>query len=184
LVTGTAGSVPKAVARAADYQALKGLRSFVMSSRVEKATVGDVPKIYELLRSFSTHGLLLPRSYVNLYESLQTLHVARVDEEPGRLAGVGALQVAWEELAEVRSLAVPADLRGRGLGRALTMDLEKEARELGIKRMFVLTYVPDFFKKLGYHQVSLDTLPQKIWAVCFNCIHYPDCKEIALIKDF
>jgi amino-acid N-acetyltransferase len=155
-----------------------------MSSTVEKAKVSDVPAIYELLRSLSTQGLLLPRSYVNLYESLQTLQVVRVPGTPSQLAGVGALQVAWEDLAEVRSLAVVPEFRGRGLGRELSLALEREAKELSIKRMFVLTYVPDFFLKLGYRIVSLDTLPQKIWAVCFNCIHYPNCKEIALVKDF
>jgi amino-acid N-acetyltransferase len=139
--------------------------------------------MYELLKRLSSQELLLPRSYVNLYESLQTFQVAE-DEDLPRVIGIGALQVAWQDLAEVRSLAVPDELRGRGLGRDLTMALEAEARTLGIKRMFVLTYIPEFFQKLGYHQVSLDTLPQKIWAVCFNCVHYPDCKEIALIKDF
>jgi amino-acid N-acetyltransferase len=155
-----------------------------MSHVIEKAKVSDVPAIYELLKGLSSQGLLLPRSYVNLYESLQTLSVARSPEAPGRLAGVGALQVAWEDLAEVRSLAVPAENRGRGVGRELTMALEDEARGLGVKRMFVLTYAPDFFRKLGYRVVSLDSLPQKIWAVCFNCVHYPNCQEIALVKDF
>ncbi|MDR0622298.1 MAG: N-acetyltransferase [Deltaproteobacteria bacterium] len=155
-----------------------------MPNVVERAKVGDVPAIYGLLKSLSTQGLLLPRSYVDLYESLQTFKVARVPGEPSRLAGVAALQVAWEDLAEVRSLAVIPESRGLGLAQELTKALEKEARELGIRRMFVLTYVPGFFAKLGYREVSLDTLPQKIWAVCFNCVHYPDCKEIALVKDF
>jgi amino-acid N-acetyltransferase len=154
-----------------------------MPHLVRKATVSDVPAMYELLKRLSSQELLLPRSYVNLYESLQTFLVAE-DEDLPRVIGIGALQVAWKDLAEVRSLAVPDELRGRGVGRDLTMALEAEAKTLGIKRMFVLTYIPEFFQKLGYREVSLDTLPQKIWAVCFNCVHYPDCKEIALIKDF
>jgi amino-acid N-acetyltransferase len=153
-----------------------------MPHLVRKAAVTDVPAIYELLKRLSAQELLLPRSYVNLYESLQTFHVAQDESRPG-LIGIGALQVAWQDLAEVRSLAVPEELRGQGIGRALTEAVEAEARELKIKKMFVLTYIPEFFGKLGYRQVSLDTLPQKIWAVCFNCVHYPDCKEIALTKD-
>jgi amino-acid N-acetyltransferase len=155
-----------------------------MSFKVERAKTSDVPAVYELLRNMSTKGLLLPRSYVNLYESLQTLHVIRDPKDSSRLAGVVALQVAWENLAEVRSLAVLDEFRGLGLGKALTEAIELEARELDVKRMFVLTYVPDFFLKLGYRVVTLDSLPQKIWAVCFNCIHYPNCQEIALVKDF
>jgi amino-acid N-acetyltransferase len=162
---------------------VKSIRIFEMPI-VERAKVGDVPAIYGLLRKLSTQGLLLPRSYVNLYESLQTFKVARVPGDPPGLAGIGALQVAWEDLAEVRSLAVTDELRGQGLGRDLTAALEGEARALGIGRVFVLTYVPGFFEKLGYRVVSLDTLPQKIWAVCFNCVHYPNCQEIALVKDF
>ena len=154
-----------------------------MPHLVRKATVSDVPAMYELLKRLSAQELLLPRSYVNLYESLQTFKVAEDESQPA-LIGIGALQVAWKDLAEVRSLAVPEELRGRGVGRDLTMALEAEAKTLGIKRMFVLTYIPGFFEKLGYQEVSLDTLPQKIWAVCFNCVHYPDCKEIALVKDF
>ncbi|MDR1657490.1 MAG: N-acetyltransferase [Deltaproteobacteria bacterium] len=154
-----------------------------MTQLVRKANVNDVPNIYGLLKHLSSQGLLLPRSYVNLYEMLQTLHVAEDSDFPGRLAGVGALQVAWEGLAEVRSLAVADEFRGRGLGRMLTEAIEKEAESVKIKKMFVLTYVPDFFLKLGYHIVSLDSLPQKIWAVCFNCVHYPDCQEIALVKE-
>lgn len=153
-----------------------------MTHLVRKAVTGDVPAIYSLLRRLSSQELLLPRSYVDLYESLQTFHVAEDAGRPG-LIGMGALQVAWQDLAEVRSLAVPDELRGQGIGRDLTLSVEAEARRLGIRRMFVLTYIPEFFEKLGYGQVSLDSLPQKIWAVCFNCVHYPDCREIALAKD-
>jgi amino-acid N-acetyltransferase len=150
---------------------------------VRKALATDVPAIYELLRLLSAQGLLLPRSYANLYEMLQTLHVAEDEGRPGLRAGTAARPVAWEDRAEVRSLAVPEELRGRGAARRLTETLEAEARTMAIKKMFVLTYVPDFFVKLGYRVVGLETLPQKIWAVCFNCVHYPNCKEIALVKD-
>jgi amino-acid N-acetyltransferase len=150
---------------------------------VRKARVDDVPDIYNLLRALAQKGLLLPRSYSNLYEMVQTLYVAKDPAQPAAIAGTAALQVAWEDLAEVRSLAVPEEFRGQGLGRALTFALEEDARALKIQKMFVLTYVPEFFVKLGYSQVSLDSLPQKIWSVCFNCVHYPNCQEIALTKD-
>ncbi|MDR1298170.1 MAG: N-acetyltransferase [Deltaproteobacteria bacterium] len=156
-----------------------------MTFAIEKALVTDVPAVYELLKQLSAKGLLLPRSYLNLYEMLQTFSVARSEgQRPGEIAGVGALQVAWEDLAEVRSLAVPEEHRKNGLGRRITEALEDEARKLGIRRMFTLTYAPGFFQKMGYRVVSLDSLPQKIWAVCFNCVHYPNCREIALVKDF
>jgi amino-acid N-acetyltransferase len=156
----------------------------VTSNIVEKAKATDVPAIYSILRGFSTQGLLLPRSYVNIYESLQTFYVARAPEDPSTVVGVAALQVAWNNLAEVRSLAVLEEHRGKGYGQALTLAVESDARSLAIERMFVLTYVPNFFLKMGYEIVSLEYLPQKIWAVCFNCVHYPDCQEVSLVKEF
>ncbi|MDR2350764.1 MAG: N-acetyltransferase [Deltaproteobacteria bacterium] len=150
---------------------------------VRKARVRDVRGIYNTLRSFAEEELLLPRSYANIYEMLQTFHVAAGKDGDSPVMGIGALQVAWEDLAEVRSLAVGKEHRGLGMGKAITAAVERDARELGVKKIFALTYVPEFFEKLGYARVGLDTLPQKVWAVCFNCVHYPDCKEIAVVKE-
>jgi amino-acid N-acetyltransferase len=155
-----------------------------MNITIRKAYVSDVGPIYGLLKKLSQDGLLLPRSYVNLYEMLQTLYVAEDPESPGSVVGTAALQVAWEDLAEVRSLAVLSEYRGLGIGRALTAAVERDARGLRINRMFALTYVPEFFTRQGYRIVSLESLPQKIWSVCFNCVYYPDCKEIAVEKVF
>ncbi|MDR2611479.1 MAG: N-acetyltransferase [Deltaproteobacteria bacterium] len=149
---------------------------------VRKALATDVGAIYELLKGLAAEGLLLPRSYTSLYEMLQTLYVA-VSQEGQFMLGVGALQVSWEDLAEVRSLAIRDGFRGLGVGRAITTAIEEDARALLIRRLFALTYEPEFFFRLGYRQVGLDSLPQKIWAVCFNCVHYPDCKEIAVVKE-
>ncbi|MDR1920349.1 MAG: N-acetyltransferase [Candidatus Adiutrix sp.] len=151
-----------------------------MTAAIRKARVNDVPAIYELLKTMAAKGLLLPRSFSNLYEMAQTFHVA--ENADGRVVGAAALQVAWEDLGEVRSLAVAEEYGARGLGRALTGAVEAEALRLGVARMFVLTYVPGFFERLGYGVVPLESLPQKIWAVCFQCVHYPDCKETAMVK--
>lgn len=152
-----------------------------MTCHIRKARVDDVQAIYDLLKHMAAQGLLLPRSLSNLYEMVQTFWVA--EDQAGRVAGVAALQVAWDNLGEVRSLAVREECGGLGLGRDLTRAVEDEARRLGVGRMFVLTYVPGFFEKLGYRITPLASLPQKIWAVCFQCVHYPDCKETALVRD-
>ncbi|MDR2340281.1 MAG: N-acetyltransferase [Deltaproteobacteria bacterium] len=154
-----------------------------MEYTVRKARVTDAGQIYALLRELSQEGLLLPRSYLNIYEMLQTFYVAEAsDKGEEGILGAAALQVAWEDLAEVRSLAVRTRFRGHGIGRALTLAVERDAGGLLIKRMFALTFVPGFFTKLGYKVVPLESLPQKIWTACFNCVHYPDCKEIAVEK--
>ncbi|MDR2934658.1 MAG: N-acetyltransferase, partial [Candidatus Adiutrix sp.] len=147
---------------------------------IRKARLDDVPAIYELLKDKARRGFLLPRSLANIYEMIQTFWVG--EAEDGRVAGTAALQVAWENLGEVRSLAVREELGGQGLGRALTKVVEKEAEALGVGRLFVLTYLPGFFSVLGYTAIPLEELPQKIWAVCFKCIHFPDCQETAMLK--
>jgi N-acetylglutamate synthase and related acetyltransferases len=152
-----------------------------MAFSLRKARLGDVQAIYDLLKHMAAKGLLLPRSLSNLYEMVQTFWVG--ENEEGRVVGVAALQVAWENLGEVRSLAVYDEYGSQGLGRELTLAVEREALALGVTRLFVLTYVPKFFEKLGFTITPLESLPQKIWAVCFQCVHYPDCKETALVKD-
>lgn len=152
-----------------------------MSSKLRKARCTDVQPIYELLKHMAARQLLLPRSLANIYESLQTFFVA--EDDGGQITGVAALQVAWENLGEVRSLAVLPEHGSKGLGRALTGAVEDEAKELGLGRLFSLTYVPGFFERLGYRQVALESLPQKIWSVCFKCVHYPNCQETAMVKD-
>ena len=151
------------------------------SFTIRKARLDDVPAIYELLRHMARRGLLLPRSLANIYEMVQTFWVG--EAEGGRVAGTAALQVAWESLGEVRSLAVYEDFGGQGLGRALTRAVEEEAEALGVGRLFVLTYVPDFFAGLCFSVIPLAELPQKIWAVCFQCVHFPDCQETAMLKN-
>ena len=150
-----------------------------MPFKIRKARLDDVPAIYELLKHM--RELLLPRSLANIYEMIQTFWVG--EAEDGQVVGTGALQVAWENLGEVRSLAVREEYGRRGLGRALTRAVEEEAAALGVGRLFVLTYVPDFFAGLGFEVLPLAELPQKIWAVCFQCIHYPNCQETAMIKN-
>lgn len=149
--------------------------------RIRKADLSDVPDIYQLLKHMAGRELLLPRSLSNLYEMVQTFQVA--ENEDGQVVGAVAIQVAWEALAEVRSLAVREEFGGLGLGRQLTRAVEEEGLKLGVERMFVLTFAPVFFESLGYSQIPLGDLPQKIWAVCFQCIHYPDCRETALMRN-
>ena len=153
-----------------------------MSYTIRKAKTTDVQAIYNILKLMSGQQLLLPRSLANLYEMVQTFWVAE-EESTKQVVGTAALQVVWEDLGEVRSLAVKEEHRGHDLGKELTLSVEAEARQINIKRLFTLTYVPEFFKKLNFKEIPLSSLPEKIWSVCFQCVHYPDCKEIALIKN-
>ncbi len=148
---------------------------------IRKATIMDVRHIYTLLRDYADRGVLLGRSLSDLYDQIRDFSVA-VDGASGRMLGICGLHICWEEFAEIRSLAVTAEAKGRGIGRALVEACQVEAVALGITRLFVLTYVPEFFKKLGFDPVDKAILPHKVWRDCITCVKFPDCDEESLIK--
>ncbi len=151
---------------------------------IRKATIQDVREMQSLVNQFADSGQMLPRTLNELYEHLRDFHVF---EEQGLLAGVCALHVSWDGLAEIRSLAVKRERMKQGIGSALVRNCLAEAAQLKIERVFVLTYQSTFFKKLGFSDVDKTMLPHKIWTDCLNCVKFPNCDESALImavKDF
>ncbi|NJC87652.1 MAG: N-acetyltransferase [Desulfuromonas sp.] len=147
---------------------------------VRKAIIPDVREIHRLLLDYARDGLLLSRSLAELYESLRDFYVFEID---GRVVGTAALNICWEDLAELRSLAVHPDYNGRGAGKELVQACLDEARRLGIRRVFALTYKQAFFEKLGFTVIEKSQLPHKIWGDCMKCAKFPDCDEIALSID-
>jgi len=146
---------------------------------IRKARVEDIPKVHAVIDAYARQGLMLRRPLTFLYESLRDLAVAAED---GRIVGVGGLHVMWNDLAEVRALAVAPDLRGQGIGRRLVEFLVDEAREMGLARVFALTYQREFFAACGFEVISKDELPQKVWKECVYCDRFQDCNEIAVIR--
>jgi len=144
---------------------------------IEKAKIGDPKAIQALVNRYAAHELMLARSLNDVYETLRDFLVWR---EEGRILGCVALHITWEGLGEIRSLAVESDVQGRGIGRALVQACLDEARQIGMRKVFVLTYVPEFFRKLGFADESKEALPHKIWADCLNCPRFPECDEVAL----
>ncbi|WP_303720808.1 N-acetyltransferase [Malonomonas rubra] len=144
------------------------------------ARIQDARAIHQLLLEYANTGQLLGRSLADIYENIREFYVY---EEGGMVLGVGALVICWEDLAEIRSLAVAKGQSGKGIGRKIVDTCLKEALELGLKRVFALTYQPDFFKKLGFSDIEKSELPQKIWGACLKCVKFPDCDEYALAID-
>ncbi len=147
---------------------------------IEKANIDDPPHILAIVNHFADQQLMLARSLNDVYENLRDFFVWRQD---GRIVGCAALHVSWQGLGEVRSLAVLEEARGRGIGRALVESCLEEAGSLGMQQLFVLTYMPEFFEKFGFVLHPKEKLPHKVWADCLNCPKFPDCDEVALIKD-
>lgn len=147
---------------------------------IRKAEIADVKDIQKLLMTFANRGDMLSRSLSELYESLRDFYVV---EEGGVLLGAAALHIVWEDLAEVRSVAVTEDAGRKGIGSRLVQACISEAREIGLKRIFCLTYKPDFFAKHGFRLVDKAELPHKVWGDCIKCPKFPDCDENAMILD-
>ena len=144
---------------------------------IRHARIPDARAIHQLLLIYAKDGQLLGRSLADIYDAIRDFYVY---EEAGQVLGVGALAICWEDLAEVRSLAVAQGQQGKGIGRMIVKACLDEARELGLKRVFALTYQPDFFKRLGFADIEKSELPQKIWGDCVKCVKFPDCDEFAL----
>ncbi|HEY3423606.1 MAG TPA: N-acetyltransferase [Negativicutes bacterium] len=145
-----------------------------------KATFIDVESIHKLINDYADKGLMLARSRNVLYETLRDVILA---EKDGEIVGVGALHLVWDELAEIRAMAVDPQFTKQGIGQKIVEDLTKEAQVLGIKTLFTLTYQPGFFAKQGFHEVPKEQLPHKVWKECINCAKFPNCDETAMIKN-
>ena len=147
---------------------------------IRKAQISDVKEIQKLLIIFASRGDMLSRSLSEIYESLRDFYVF---EEGGTILGAAALHIVWDDLAEVRSVAVVEDVGRKGIGSQLVQACIAEARVIGLKRIFCLTYKPDFFGKHGFHLVDKSELPHKVWGDCIKCVKFPDCDENAMILD-
>jgi len=140
--------------------------------------------MWKLFTKFITHyaekDLMLGRSRSSLYECIREFMVAELD---GRVVGVGSLHVIWEDLAEIRALAVDENSQKRGIGRGLVEAFLAEAVDLEIPRVFALTYQAPFFARCNFTIIPKENLPHKVWKECINCPKFPNCEEVAVIKD-
>ena len=147
---------------------------------IRKAMIDDIKDMQELINFYAKADRMLPRSLNELYENIRDFFVY---EEGGKILGCCALHVAWENLAEIKSLAVDESQQKKGIGVMLVKEALSDAKKLKVKRVFALTYVPLFFEKLGFKRIEHAELPHKIWSECIKCVKFPDCAENALALD-
>jgi amino-acid N-acetyltransferase len=147
--------------------------------RIRKAAASDIAELLRLINSYAGQGLMLPRTEFELAENLRDFSVVCEGE---RILGCCALHLYTPAMAEIRSLAIGPEVHGRGLGRALVAALEQEAAGLGLEAVFAFTYVPEFFRKLGYREVDRGELPLKAWKDCLRCPKFQCCDETAVMK--
>ena len=149
---------------------------------IRKANIQDIKAIHRLLQEYGKKEELLARPLSQLYDHVRDFSVY-VDKTSGQLTGCCALQICWEDLAEIRSLAVHPDHQGKDIGTQLAETVLQEARSFHVKKVFTLTYKPNFFKQLGFATVERSDLPLKIWGDCIICVKFPECDEIAMMKE-
>jgi amino-acid N-acetyltransferase len=147
---------------------------------IRKARIKDIKEAHRLINEMAKKNEMLPRSLNELYENIRDIFLATGD---GGIMGTCSIHILWEDLAEIRSLAVKKEHQRTGIGRALIKRCMKEAKALGIKRVFALTYQPEFFRTSGFRDVDKSELPQKIWGDCLRCAKFPECDEHAVIKE-
>ncbi|HAM39626.1 MAG TPA: N-acetyltransferase [Elusimicrobia bacterium] len=147
---------------------------------IRKAKISDVKIIQKFINQYAKNGEMLPRSLNQIYEELQNYFVL---EKNKKILGCCELFITWEDLAEIKALAISPNYRGKGHGTALTNKCISEAKRLGIKKVFALTFKPKFFQKLGFKIISKEVLPHKIWFECVRCHLFPDCNEVPVMKD-
>ena len=118
---------------------------------IRPARTSDIKGIRQLIDSYAPQGLLLSKETVTLYESVQEFTVAVEGDE---VVGCGALHVLWEDLAEVRTVAVSESLRGKGVGHKILDSIIDRAHNIGVKRIFCLTFETEFFGKHGFNVIE------------------------------
>ncbi len=146
---------------------------------IRKAKLSDMKIIHRLIAEQAKSGHILARAISDLYSQVRDFSVL---EESGEMIGCGSLHIVWEDLAEIRSLAVKTSHQGQRFGTQLIEALLEEARGMGIRRVFVLTYRQRLFERLGFSVMDKSQLPHKIWADCIRCTKFPECDEIALVR--
>lgn len=147
-------------------------------NKVEKARIGDVTRMHELINYFAGRGEMLARPLSEIYENIRDYFVVRQGEQ---VIACAALHVMWSDLAEIKSLAVAEGSQRQGIGDQLVLACLAEAKKLGIPTVFCLTYKPTFFERYGFSQLDKMELPHKVWGECYRCSKFPNCDEVALI---
>jgi len=153
--------------------------------RIRKGRISEVREILELINTFAASNLMLARGPQYLYENIRDFAVAtrKIDNQKSIISACGSLHVLWEDMAEIRSTAIHADFQKHGLGRRIVDFMKKEAKELGIRKLFTFTLAEDFFKALGFERQDKEQLPLKVWGECSKCPKYFRCDEVGMILE-
>ena len=159
-----------------------------------KAQIRDVEEILELVNGFAASNLMLPRGPQYLYENIRDFVIAvdanvpvytmtETREVLNLIVACGSLHVLWQDIAEVRALAIHPDYQHLRLGSKLVEYMKGEAQQLGVRSLYTFTLTEEFFKKLGFKRLERTELPAKVWGECSRCPKYFQCDEIGMVLE-
>jgi amino-acid N-acetyltransferase len=147
---------------------------------IRKAMPADVGAIHRIINYYAEQQLMLPKTHLQLYEFLRDYSIV-VDPTGGEVLACGSLHLYWENLAEIRAVAVAPGITQKGIGTQLVERLLEEAHGFRLEQVFVFTYVPKFFSRFGFIQVEHGTMPLKVYNECFHCPKFNTCDEVAMV---
>jgi len=161
---------------------------------IQKAQIRDVKEIIELVNGFAAMNLMLPRGPQYVYENIRDFVIASDRNVPvcsltetrevlHMIVACSSLHVLWDDIGEIRALAIHPDYQHLGLGSKLIEFMKEEAGRLGIKHLFTFTLTEEFFKGLGFKRQSRDELPPKVWGECSRCPKYFKCDEVGMVLE-
>ncbi len=161
--------------------------------KIQKAQVRDVQEILDLVNGYAAADIMLPRGPQYLYENIRDFIIAsdykvpvyammETREELHLIVACGSLHVLWDDIAEIRALAIHPDYQHLGLGKKLVNHLIDDARLLGIKRVYTFTLTEDFFRTVGFRRQKREELPAKMWGECSRCPKFFKCDEVGMVK--
>jgi len=146
---------------------------------IRKAVIRDADTIQKMVNRLADQGAMLAIAISDIFEHIRDFWVV---EKSGEIVGTCALHVIWEDLGEIRSLAVDPCCRDLGVGRTLVEKCLEEAAGLHLGRVFALTYQEEFFRHMDFDVVNKEVLPHKVWRDCMKCTKFPNCDETAVMK--
>ena len=161
---------------------------------IKKAQIRDVEEILELVNGFAAMNLMLPRGPQYMYENIRDFVIASDRDVPvysltetrevlHLIVACGSLHVLWDDIGEIRAMAIHPDYQHLGLGRKLVEFMKEEARQLGLKHLFTFTLTENFFKSLGFKRKARNELPAKVWGECSRCPKYFKCDEVGMVLE-
>ena len=161
---------------------------------IQKAQIRDVEEIIELVNGFAAMNLMLPRGPQYVYENIRDFVIASDKNVPvysltetrevlHMIVACGSLHVLWDDIGEIRALAINPAYQHLGLGSKLVEFMKEEAIQLGLKHLFTFTLTEEFFKSLGFKRQGRDELPPKVWGECSRCPKYFKCDEIGMVLE-